>query len=175
MEVSFQWQRLTWKPAILDEHASRYLLITPEIREVDKEFKWVERKTILLFFCLPYFFSLSFSVIDVVRYIHSRHALSFIVFCQHDKQRGWRNTSTVRVLVSFYFFFFLGGGERELNQRLLLLLWTRANRRSSSIHTMPAGNGLKVSNCIIIVVFGSCSPLLRVILTLACRGETFIA
>ena len=128
---------LTWKPAISAEHAPRYLLITPEIRGVDKEFKWVERKTILFFFFFFFFFpplvflSLSlflssFFFINRRGSIHSslpRTLVSFVVLFQRMNQRGWRNTSTLRAFFSsplpFFFLF-------KRNQRLLLLR-TRAN------------------------------------------------
>lgn len=53
-EISFQWRdspgnQLSWR--------ARYLLITPEIRRVDKEFEWMGRiKSFFLFFFLFLFF-----------------------------------------------------------------------------------------------------------------------
>lgn len=91
--------RLGWKPAISASSRLRYLLITPEIRRVDKEFEWMGR--IKSFYFFPLFFrSTSFILLAN---IHSFILVSYYFANTRFRPRGWWlwNTS---VKLRFFFF-----------------------------------------------------------------------
>lgn len=122
----FEWRDSSGKSQL--SWRARYLLITPEIRRVDKEFEWMAR-------IKSFFFSILLANILV---------LVVLLFCQYTLARvggGCENTSMKLCFLFFLSFFF--------PQQPIIIIITG---RSNSINTMAGRKWVEsVGQCVITI------------------------